>query len=95
MMQFCDLYLCIVCAAVLAAQEAARREAYLQVDLPEGSVLWVDDAAGCVQAQQVLASSDVLGLDVEWKPSHVAGVASPAAVLQVGCAGGAGSTYVW
>lgn len=86
--------LVVLLAAVVAAREAARREAYLQLDLPEGSVLWVDDAAGCVQAQQVLAGSDVLGLDVEWKPSHVAGVTSPAAVLQVRWAGGARATYL-
>lgn len=72
-------------AAVIGAQEAARREAYLQLDLPEGSVLWVDDAPSCAQAHQVLAISDVLGLDVEWKPSHLAGQTSPAAVLQVNC----------
>jgi hypothetical protein len=31
----------------------------------------------------LLAGQPVLGLDVEWKPSHTAGVVSPAAVLQV------------
>jgi len=31
----------------------------------------------------LLAGHPVLGLDVEWKPSHTAGVVSPAAVLQV------------
>jgi hypothetical protein len=78
---------CRVCclAAVIAAQQAARREAYLQLDLTEGSVLWADDAASCAKAHQVLATSDVLGLDVEWKPSHLAGQTSPAAVLQVDC----------
>jgi hypothetical protein len=70
---------------VIAAQEAARRAAYLQLELPSAShLLWVDDAAGCSRVYQALSGSDVLGLDVEWKPSHVAGVASPAAVLQVG-----------
>lgn len=76
----CSLWL--LCTAVIAAQEAARREAYLQLDLPESAVLWVEDAAGCARAHAVLSTSDVLGLDVEWKPSHLAGVTSPAAVLQ-------------
>lgn len=77
--------MCAVCwlAAELAAQEAARREAYLQLSLPADAILWVDDAEGCAAALQQLAGSDVMGLDVEWKPSHVAGVASPAALLQV------------
>lgn len=88
--------LVVVCTAVIAAQEAARREAYLQLDLPESAVLWVEDAAGCARAHDVLSTSDVLGLDVEWKPSHLAGVTSPAAVLQAswlaaGTAGGQGS----
>lgn len=71
-------------AAAVAAQEAARRAAYLQLDLPADThLLWVDDADSCARAGQALAGSDVLGLDVEWKPSHTAGVSSPAAVLQV------------
>lgn len=82
--------------AELAAQEAARRAAYLQLDLPppadgadgDGTsscscLLWVDDADGCRRALQALSGSSAIGLDVEWRPSHVAGVTSPAALLQV------------
>lgn len=67
--------------AELAAQEAARREAYLQLVLPPGGVLlWADDEPACDTARQLLGGSDALGLDVEWKPSHVT---TPAALLQV------------
>jgi hypothetical protein len=69
--------------AAVAAQEEARRQQYMQLDLPPGSLLFVDDEAKLLQAAQLLAGSDVIGLDVEWKPSHAAGGASPAAVLQV------------
>lgn len=73
----------VVDPAAILAQEAARREQYMQLDLPEGGLLFVDSEAGLAQATQLLGGCEVLGLDVEWKPSHTAGVASPAAVLQV------------
>lgn len=69
--------------AAIAAQEEARRQQYMQLELPQGSLLFVDDEATLLQAAQLLAGSDVVGLDVEWKPSHMAGEASPAALLQV------------
>lgn len=71
----------------VAAQEAARREQYLQIEqyiASDEQLLFVDDECGLLRAYDVLAGSDVLGLDVEWKPSHVAGVTSPAALLQAG-----------
>eukprot|EP00879_Flechtneria_rotunda_P026817 GHRR01028650.1.p1 GENE.GHRR01028650.1~~GHRR01028650.1.p1 ORF type:complete len:381 (+),score=102.18 GHRR01028650.1:1142-2284(+) len=67
----------------VAAREAARREQYLQLDLPPAAVLFVDDAIGLCEAAQLLHGSGAVGLDVEWKPSHTAGVTSPAALLQV------------
>eukprot|EP00878_Enallax_costatus_P036497 GHUV01040991.1.p1 GENE.GHUV01040991.1~~GHUV01040991.1.p1 ORF type:complete len:193 (+),score=43.24 GHUV01040991.1:458-1036(+) len=70
----------------LAAQEAARREQYIQIEQyinPEEQLLFVIDEAGLLRASEALSGSDVIGLDVEWKPSHAAGVTSPAAVLQV------------
>ncbi|WIA30602.1 hypothetical protein OEZ86_000682 [Tetradesmus obliquus] len=69
--------------AAIAAQEEARRQQYMQLELPQGSLLFVDDEATLLQAAQLLAGSDVVGLDVEWKPSHMAGEASPAALLQL------------
>jgi hypothetical protein len=69
--------------AAVAAQEEARRQQYMQLELPPGALLFVHDEATLLQAAQMLAESDVVGLDVEWKPSHAAGESSPAAVLQV------------
>jgi hypothetical protein len=69
--------------AAVAAQEEARRQQYMQLDLLPGALLFVDDEATLLQAAQLLAGSEVIGLDVEWKPSHTAGETSPAAVLQV------------
>jgi hypothetical protein len=69
--------------AAVAAQEEARRQQYMQLELPPGALLFADDEATLLQAAQMLAGSDVVGLDVEWKPSHTAGGTSPAAVLQV------------
>jgi hypothetical protein len=51
--------------AGIAAQEAARREAYLQLELPQGCLLWVDDPPGCDRATLALAGSREVGLDVE------------------------------
>lgn len=71
----------------LAAQELARRKQYIQIEQyinPEDQLLFVCDEADLLRASEVLGGSDVLGLDVEWKPTHVAGVTSPAALLQVG-----------
>lgn len=68
---------------LLAAQEAARQAHYLQLELPDSAVLFAGDAAGLAAAADALAGSQVLGLDVEWKPSHTAGAVSPAAILQV------------
>lgn len=59
------MLLCGLLPAAVAAQEAARREAYLQLDLPQGCLLWVDDPAGCDRATQALAGSREVGLDVE------------------------------
>eukprot|EP00775_Hariotina_reticulata_P004540 gene4540-4792_t len=69
--------------AQLAAQESARLQQYLQLTLPPERLLFVDDDVGMIQASQLLSGHPVLGLDVEWKPSHTAGVVSPAAILQV------------
>eukprot|EP00882_Tetradesmus_deserticola_P023155 GHRQ01025193.1.p2 GENE.GHRQ01025193.1~~GHRQ01025193.1.p2 ORF type:complete len:164 (+),score=56.67 GHRQ01025193.1:741-1232(+) len=69
--------------AAVAAQEAARRQQYMQLELPPAALLFVNDEETLQQAAQMLAGSDVIGLDVEWKASHEAGEAFPAAVLQV------------
>ncbi|KAF6257473.1 hypothetical protein COO60DRAFT_1701845 [Scenedesmus sp. NREL 46B-D3] len=69
--------------AALAAQEEARRQQYMQLELPPGALLFVDDEPKLLQATQMLAGSDAVGLDVEWKPAHAVGETSPAAVLQL------------
>jgi hypothetical protein len=68
----------------LAADEAARREAYLQLPAdPPVQILVVTDAAGLREAASKLAGVAVIGMDVEWKPSHMVGQTTPAALLQV------------
>lgn len=52
--------------AAIAAAEAARREAYLQLPLPGGAVVVVDGSEGLAAAGRALAAADAVGLDVEW-----------------------------
>ena len=53
----------------LAAAQAARREAHVQLpeDMSEnGGVVWVDDEDGLRAACDALLAADVVGLDTEW-----------------------------
>jgi hypothetical protein len=73
----------------LAADEAARREAYLQLPVdPPVRILIVTDGAGLQQAASILQGATVIGMDVEWRPSHMVGQNTPAALLQVAAGDG-------
>ncbi|GIL53333.1 hypothetical protein Vafri_8955 [Volvox africanus] len=54
----------------LAAQEAARAERYLPLELPPDAVLFVDGPAGLRAAAAALAGARLLGIDVEWRASQ-------------------------
>eukprot|EP00877_Chromochloris_zofingiensis_P011233 jgi/Chrzof1/6363/Cz18g05220.t1 len=68
----------------VAAEEAARKEQYLQLAVPLEAVAIIADATALEEAGNQLLQAAVVGIDVEWKPNHEAGSSSaPASLLQV------------
>ncbi|KAG1680371.1 hypothetical protein FOA52_015462 [Chlamydomonas sp. UWO 241] len=54
--------------AVLAAEAAARAARYMQ---PPRPALFVDSPEQLAEVEVIMAAATLMGLDVEWKPSHI------------------------
>lgn len=83
--------------AALEAEAAARRDAYLQLALPPGAVLFVDTPAHIEVAAAALRRASVVGVDVEWKAATTSGGGANgrASLLQARCSGALYCIYLY